>query len=97
MGGKSSINPDAIEKFLMVRGILEPEGGDYANVLHGKKDVEAHAYVTRMAPCAGEAFELDAKALEQMNTKVEEMDALEVIELDPATFKYDAGLIEVFR
>ena len=38
LGGKSSINPDAIEKFLMVRGILEPQGGDYANVLQSKKD-----------------------------------------------------------
>ena len=66
-------------------------------MLQSKKDHETNHYVTRMAPCAGEAFELDAKVLEQMNTKVEEMDALEVIELDPATFKYDQGLIDVFR
>ena len=41
-----------------------------------------------MAPCAGEAFQLDDARLEKSNVKVEEMDAVEVIELDPATFKY---------
>ena len=35
--------------------------------------------------------------LEQTNTKVEEMDAFDVIDVDPATFKYEAGLIDVFR
>ena len=50
-----------------------------------------------MAPCAGEAFTLDTPQLEESNVKVEEMDALEVIELDAATFKYDAGLIDVYR
>ena len=50
-----------------------------------------------MAPCAGEAYLLDTPQLEKSNVRVEEMDALEVIELNPSTFKYDAGLIDVFR
>ena len=50
-----------------------------------------------MAPCAGDAFLLDEDQLEKCNVRVEEMDKLEVIELDPANFKYEAGLIDVFR
>ena len=50
-----------------------------------------------MAPCAGDAFALDTDQLEISNVRVEEMDKLEVINLDPATFKYESGLIEVFR
>ena len=50
-----------------------------------------------MAPCAGDTFLLDGDQLEKSNVRVEEMDKLEVIELDPVTFKYESGLIDVFR
>ena len=50
-----------------------------------------------MAPCAGDDFLLDGDQLEKSNVRVEEMDKLEVIELDPVTFKYESGLIDVFR
>ena len=50
-----------------------------------------------MAPCAGDAFLLDGDKLEESNVRVEEMDKLEVIDLDPVTFKYESGLIDVFR
>ena len=50
-----------------------------------------------MAPCAGEAFMLNDAQLEKSNVRVEEMDAVEVIELDAATVKYQAELIDVFR
>ena len=50
-----------------------------------------------MAPCAGDAFLLDSDKLEESNVRVEEMDKLDVIELDPVTFKYESGLIDVFR
>ena len=63
----------------MVRGILEPENKDkfHSSVLKNKKDLETHQFVTRLASCAGETFVLDVEMLEKMNTKVEEMDALE--------------------
>ena len=40
---------------------------------------------------------LDDDQLEKSNVRVEEMDAVEVIELDAATVKYQAELIDIFR
>ena len=97
MGGKDQINPDEVERFLQVRGILEPTNGDYKQVLKYKKDEETHNYVTKLAECAGEAFELDTNLLDQKNQRIEEQDADVVIELDPNTFKYASGLIDVYR
>ena len=97
LGGKEGVNADEIERFLQVRAVLEPKGSDYKQVLKYKKDEEAHSFVTKIAACAGEAFALDYELLDLQNARVEEMDANELIELDPATFKYEAGLIEVYR
>lgn len=50
-----------------------------------------------MAVCAGPEFELSTDLLAETNERVEEMDRVEVIELDQSTFKYQKGLVEVFR
>ena len=64
MGGKDNITADEIERFLQVRGILEPDNGDYKKVLKYKKDEETHQFVTKMTECAGEAFQLDTDLLD---------------------------------
>ena len=33
LGGKQGVTADAIEKYLMVRGIIEPKGSDYSSLL----------------------------------------------------------------
>lgn len=38
LGGKQGVTADAIEKYLIVRGIIEPKGSDYATALQTKKD-----------------------------------------------------------
>lgn len=50
-----------------------------------------------MARCAGPAYAFDTERLAKMNEHVEEMDKLEVIEVDAATFKYPVELVEVYR
>ena len=65
--------------------------------MQSQKEAEVHNYYTRMAYCAGESFALDRNDLASANERLEEMDRVEVIELDQATFKYDKGLVDVFR
>ena len=57
-------------------------------IKHGKKELELHKFVTQASVCAGESFALDTQKLAQMNERVEEMDRVEIVELDPTTFKY---------
>ena len=59
LGGKALINADQIEKFLAVRGILEPKGTDIEAIMHGKKESEVHELHTKMAKCSGPNFALN--------------------------------------
>jgi len=78
-----------VEKFLVVRGILEPKDGQ----LSGKKDAESHKFVTESSQYAGETFQLNVDELETLNEKLEEMDRLDNIELKAEKFRYDNTLI----
>ena len=78
-----------------MRGVFEPRGAELELIQHGRRESEIYQFATRVAPCAGEDFELNREVLAQMNQRVEEMDKLEVIELNSATFKYEHGLIDV--
>ena len=97
LGGKQQINPDSLERFLAVRGIIQPKQSDVELLQQGKKEAETYNFYTKMAVCAGEAYALNDQELAEANEKVEEMDRVEVIELDQATFKYEKGLVDVFR
>lgn len=88
LGGKNSINAESIEKFLAVRGVLEPKNESAELIKQGKKERELHNFVTQAAVCAGPQFSLDTQMLESMNQRVEEMDRVEIVELEPSTFKY---------
>ena len=57
-------------------------------IKHGKKEQELHKFVTQATVCAGDSFAIDSQTLEQMNQRIEEMDRVEIVELDPSTFKY---------
>ena len=50
-----------------------------------------------MAQCAGEGFEFDHARLAELNNVVEEMDKVEVIEVDAATYRYQDEIIDVCR
>ena len=66
-------------------------------IANNKKDAETHNFYTKIASCAGPEFQLDTDELNDANERIEEMDRVEVIELDQATFKYERGLVDVFR
>ena len=67
LGGKDSINGAEVERFLQVRGILEPKGGDYKQVLKYKKDVDTYNLVNKQTLCAGVDFELDYARMDELN------------------------------
>lgn len=72
-----------------MRGIIEPKGSDLEAIANNKREAEIHNYYTKIAVCAGPSFELDVDELNHANERLEEMDRVEVIELDQATFKYE--------
>ena len=82
LGGKQAINPESIEKFLTMRGILKPSANGLEAITSNKKDAEVYEYSTKIAECAGDAFSLDKTVLADANERLEEMDRVEVIELD---------------
>jgi len=53
--------------------------------------------MTQVAPCAGSEFSLDTDKLTAMNTQVDEMDRVEQVEVDAATFRYQEELVNVYR
>ena len=53
MGGSKAVTLENIEKFFVIRGILEPVKG---NELTGAKDKETHAFITKSSLFAGEEF-----------------------------------------
>ena len=87
LGGKDSMNGAEVERFLQVRGILEPKGGDYKQVLKYKKDVDTYNLVNKQTLCAGEDFELDYAKLDEKNAMIFEIERDMDYKLDPATFK----------
>ena len=46
---------------------------------------------------AGEAFQLDPEELAAVSEYVNDMDTIDVLQLNPATFKYAEGLTKVMR
>jgi len=97
LGGKSLINADNICKFLAIRGVFEPSGSDIEMITRRGKEAEIHNYVTQVAQCAGEGFEFDHTRLAELNNVVEEMDKVEVIEVDAASYRYQDEIIDVCR
>ena len=65
LGGKDNVNAIEVERFLQIRGILEPKGGDYKQVLKYKKDEDTYNFVNKQAHCAGEDYELDVAKLDE--------------------------------
>ena len=97
LGGKQLINAENLERFFAIRGVFEPKGSDIELISHGRREAEIHNYVTQVAQCAGPEFAFDVGRLAQLNTIVEEMDKLEVIEVDAANFSYQNELVDVCR
>jgi len=50
-----------------------------------------------VAPCAGPAFAFQHEKIAELNSLVEEMDKLEVIEINASSFDYQDEIIAVFR
>lgn len=97
IGGKQAISVETIEKFLVSRGIIEPLGTELTQVLRTQKEREQHQFVTEGSHLAGEAYQLDEGQLAQITEALVEMDEINEIQLDPATYKYPPGLTQVFR
>lgn len=57
LGGKSLINAENIERFLAIRGIMQPSGPDLELISRGRREAEIHHFNTTVAPCAGPEFE----------------------------------------
>ena len=97
LGGKQLINAENIERFFAIRGIFQPSGPDLELISRGRREAEVHYFNTRTAPCAGPDFAMPTEKFEQLNQQVEEMDKLEVIQIDAATFDYQEEIVSVFR
>lgn len=94
IGGKQAITSENVKKFLMMRGILvctDPE------LIKSQKSKEAHQFLTESSHLAGDDFQLDKDELRKVSDFVKEMDTIDVLQLDPATFKYPDGLTHVMR
>ena len=94
IGGKTSITADNIEKYFLVRGVL---AGNHQELTKNKKDRQVRQFVTESFFEAGAEFDLDNTQLDKVAAQLAEMDAVNVIELDPAKIKYAEGLVQVFR
>lgn len=81
-----------IERFLVTRGVIAPEGGDIKTLLKSQKEREIHQFVTESSHLAGPAFQLDLGLMQEISERVTEMDTINVIKLDPNTYKYQQGL-----
>lgn len=97
LGGKQLINADNICKFFAIRGVFEPSGSDIELITRGRREAEVHNFVTKIAKCAGEDFAFDHASLAQLNSRVEEMDKVDEIEIDAAGYKYQDEIIDVAR
>lgn len=74
-----------------MRGIVAP-AGELSHTLKTQKEQEAYQFVTESSHLAGDAFQLDPIELKRIADFVTEMDTINVLELNPATFKYADGL-----
>ena len=88
LGGKQLINAENITKFFAIRGVFEPSGSDIELITRGRREAEIHSFVTRVTQCAGPDFAFDHAKLAVLNNRVEEMDKVEEIEVDAATYQY---------
>lgn len=73
LGGKGALTLEGVEKFFVIRGILEPTD---ANEVGDRKEREVHNFVTKSAQIAGPEFQLDDAELLATNNQLEEMDAI---------------------
>ena len=71
MGGKAALTLEGIEKYFVVRGLLEPLDGDE---ISDKKDHEIHSFVTKSSQYAGPDFQLKDDELLAHNNELEEKD-----------------------
>ena len=62
-----------IEKFFIVRGILEKIDG---NEISDRKDRETHDFVTKSSQYAGEHFQLNDEEFDMANLRLEDMDKI---------------------
>jgi len=112
IGGKQGITSQNIEKVLKIRGLIEPSNANEAkeldsalveglqaattaNSVFSKKDLESYKFTTKGSHHYAES--LDTNQLDNMNQVMEELDALDQIELDQNAFKFTDHLIGVFR
>lgn len=81
-----------------MRGIIAPpKGQDIGQILKTQKEREVHQYVTESSHLAGDAFQLDPVELKEVADFVTEMDTINVLQLNPATFKYADGLTQLMK
>lgn len=90
MGGKACITAENVEKFLVMRGIVKSD--NLESLIKTQKAREAYQFVTESSHLAGEDFQLNADELKSVSNYIQEMDTIDVLQLDPATFKYADGL-----
>ena len=53
--------------------------------------------MTKVAPCAGPEFAFQHDTLATLNLQIEEMDKIDVVNVDAASFQYPEEIVSVFR
>lgn len=86
-----------IEKWLIVRGLVQPSNEQLKDVLKTPKTRETHQFLTESSHLSGDAYQLDPVELSEVSEYVKDMDTIDVLLLNPATFKYADGLTKVMR
>ena len=80
-----------------MRGVLESSQQEMQEILKTQKARETHQFMTESSHLSGDGFQLDAAELREISDYVKEMDTIDVIKLDPATFKYADNLTKILR
>lgn len=80
-----------------MRGVLPASKDQMNEILKTQKAREAHQFITESSHLAGDDFQLDPVELRDVSNYVKEMDTIDVLQLDPASFKYPDGLTRVLR
>lgn len=65
--------------------------------IKNQKEKEAMQYIVESSHLAGDAYQLDEQDLKAMNDYVSEMETINVLELNAATFKYPTGLTQILK
>lgn len=79
-----------------MRGIVAAKG-DLMQSLKTQKDQEAFQFVTESSHLAGEAFQLNHAELQEVTNYIQEMDTINVLQLNAASFKYADGLTQLMK